>query len=72
MGIFYKLSSGDLVKIEFKANNYYEKEVHFLLFDSKECVIFELENTTILNNLIEEIERNYEEFKNAVGGVTIY
>lgn len=72
MNISYKLKNGDLIKIEFKSNNYYKKEVHFLLFDNRERVVFELDDTTILNNLIEEIEKNYEEFKNVIGGVTVY
>ena len=63
MGISYKLKNGDLIKIEFKSNNYYEKEVHFLLFDGKERVIFELDDTIILNDLIEKVEMNYKAFK---------
>ncbi len=72
MNISYKLKNGDLIKIEFKSNNYYKKEVHFLLFYNRERVVFELDDTTILNNLIEEIEKNYEEFKNVIGGETVY
>lgn len=47
--------------------------MHFLLFDGKERVIFELDDTIILNDLIEKVEMNYKAFKeNTTGDEIVY
>lgn len=59
MGLYYTLSNGEEIEIRINETECYTKELQVLLFNGSTILTYELNTTIILNDIIEEVEKQY-------------
>ena len=61
MGLYYTLSNGEQVEIRINETENYTEELEVLLFNGSTSLIYKLDTTITLNDIIEEVEKNYND-----------
>lgn len=59
MGLYYQLSNGESIEIRIEENENFEQEAHILLFNGSTTLIYPLSKYKMLNDIIEEVEKDY-------------
>lgn len=63
MGLYYKLSNGEDIEIMFYEEEDYSQMAEVLLFGGSTSISMELRHNIYLNDIIADIEKNYNDFK---------
>lgn len=63
MGLYYKLTNGEEIEIRIEQDEDYSKQVTIILFNGSMTLSYKLNDKRLLNDIIMEIEKNYDKLK---------